>query len=355
MATISFPQLTDEEFSQMAEQIIHENHLTIPTEMDLCMEDFLKIVLETFSQFFDEFPDEGYMPLIGFTDAGESIQNQSRVQAVRDEQGVPFLYVQVFQDNGAWIFSGHLDFDHFLGYFAGTALQFLTSAKRSQAEMSDDEFKKLLIGYTLQIMDMAMRRLPKWIELMVGSFETKMGLIWSKYLYKEIREEHSFRGVDFPTIDFNLFRQRFVRETVTKIRDFMNDDNGFERHLLKLKKKNLAVIYKTTYDHWESMHSLQLKGMNWRRYVQSGDMTDITDDLVEEFERDVAIGDIAIEHAARRVELLNTIRLASKTLELRSRGIKCSGYSRSKLFQFKREGEELLREEQSSAKTAGVD
>jgi hypothetical protein len=41
-------------------------------------------------------------------------------------------------------------------------------------------------------------------------------------------------------------REQHLRETVPKIRDFMNDDDGFQRHLVELKQKlqPASFVYK---------------------------------------------------------------------------------------------------------------
>jgi hypothetical protein len=344
---------SDEELQQAIREFEEENIIVFPEILGLDKLAFARILVDAMAKFFGDFPAEGYYPLCTFTDKGIEIQNASTITLMEDDSGEPFLNVKVFRDDGSLMFNGYVNIDRYLVYFLNISLQYLVSAKERDELMADEKFKENLVDTTYSVMCMAMRRMPKWIEIMLDSFENKIELIWAKQLYEEIKDDYSSSGLDFPKIDLNISRQKSIRAVEARIREFLQDDTGIDRHLLNIKKRNLATTFRNTYSHWDCMQKLQLDGKEWRRYIQAGDMSDVTEDLIEEFVSGKQIGDIAIEHAARRAELHNNVNLIKRNQELRSNGVKCSGYSRSKLFEFKREGEALIKEDevQSSAKT----
>lgn len=354
---MNFPIPTDEELLQFLCEVEENHKLFIPEVLEIDKLEFARILVGALVKFWKEYPAEGYRPLPTFTDKGIEIQNPSTITLLEDEKGEPFLNVKAFRDDGNWIFNGYVNVDSFLGYFVGISLGYLFSAKKSGEMVTDESFKDKLFDTTLYVMAMAMRRMPRWIEIMIDSFENKIELIWAKQLYDGIKEDYSLSGLVFPKFDFNAARQKSIRAVESKIREFLQDDTGFDKCLLNLKKQTLAMQFRNVYSHWESMQNLQLHGKEWRRYIQAGDMSDVTEDLIEEFISGKQVGDIAIEHAARRADLLNNGNLNRKNQELRSKGIKCSGYSRSKLFGFKREGEAFIKEKeiQSTPETIGVD
>lgn len=344
--------------SELVLELESEQKISFLDDAELTKEEFLLILFKAFKIFIEEFPAEGYRPLSTFTDKGVEIQNSSTINLVEDDTGFPFLNVKVFRDDNSWVFNGYVNFERILGYFFRGSINFISSARKSGREMTDDEFKQSLINVTLNILSMAMIRMPKWIELMIDSFESKIDLIWGKQVFEEIKDDNSLRGITFPTIKISRHREKSIRAIESKIREFLQDNTGFERYLLNIQKKTLALAYKDTYSHWESMQSLQLAGKNWRRYVRAYEMSNITDDLIEDFISDKKIADIALEHAARQANILNNERLSARNLQLRSQGIKCSGYSRSKLFEFKKEGEKFIEMDkaaESSIKTNSLD
>ena len=121
------------------------------------------------AKFFGSFPTEGYQPLPTFTDKGIEFQNASTITLMEDDREEPFLYVKVFRDDGSWMFNGYVNIDRYLGYFLNISLQYLVSAKESDELVADEKFKEDLVDTTYSVMCMAMRRMPKWIEIMLST------------------------------------------------------------------------------------------------------------------------------------------------------------------------------------------
>jgi hypothetical protein len=254
-----------------------------------------------------------------------------------------------YRDDETWIFSGFFELSVITGVFFATAYQFASAMRKNDESISDDHFKEYLVTNTLNVLRMAMLRLPKWIELMSNSFQSQMELIWAKKVFEDIKSENKMIGVEIPNVDITAFRERSIRNVTSRMREFLQDETGIDDYILRLKKEKFVYIYRIVQPHWDSMQKFQLAGKNWRRYVRADDMSDISDDLIEDFINDVKVNDIALEHAARRAELHNVGKLTKKNQMLREKGIKCSGYSRSKLFQFKKEGEEIIEAKKSQS------
>lgn len=332
----------EEDLTELILELEREYGKALPEDLEISKEKLMLNVFKAIKRLFDEFPTEGYRPLTTYKEKGQEFQNQSSVYAVEGDDGYPYLNVRVFRDDGTWAFNGYVNIDKFTGYFAGISYNYLINFKRTDSSITQEKFEEYLVNIIVNVLRISIRRLPKWIELMIDSFESKIELIWGKYLYEDIKQENSLKGLQTPQIDLNAYRQRSIRSVESKIREFIQDDTGFDVYLLSRKKQNLALHYKNTYSHWKNIEDLQTKGSNWRRYVRAEDMSDITDDLIEDFEGGKQISDLALEQAARRAEIYNTGKLTKKNQKLRESGIMCSGYSRSKLFIFKGEGEKLL-------------
>lgn len=205
-------------------------------------------------------------------------------------------------------------------------------------------------------MKRAIRRLPNYLELISNLFPELIKTIWVKMAYEAIEETNIFDRNEIPNISLNILKQNVIRKMESEIRNFLQDDTGFDAYILREKKKKFASHYDDIFQHWKEMQRLQIEGKNWRRYIKAGDMSDISDDLIEDFEKGKDMNIIALEHAARRAQLLNTLKLSTENKIKREQGIMCSGYTRSVLYQFKKEGEELLNgENQSGAKTSATD
>jgi hypothetical protein len=116
------------------------------------------------------------------------------------------------------------------------------------------------------------------------------------------------------------------------------------------RKLRLAEDYEAIYMHWK-----RLLGMvgheDWLEYTKPKKFADTPDDLLaklpdidrrDEETTKSRLSGFAVEHAARRAGLIKKHGVDPSILKKRRNGIKATGYSASHLFQYLKEGRELL-------------
>jgi hypothetical protein len=91
------------------------------------------------------------------------------------------------------------------------------------------------------------------------------------------------------------------------------------------------------------------EGDEWKEYAKAGSFHDTPDDLLaklgnidrrDDKTSESRVSGLALEHAARRVSLIKK-RVSESVLGRRKKGIKVTGYSHAKLFEFLKHGREL--------------
>lgn len=297
-----------------------------------------------------EFPLEEYKPIeeyLGYNpyyQLDPNILRQLNIPSVMlasDEGGVPILYLRMFRKDGQWLGEAECNLLNMLGFFAGKTLGLLTQLKQAGFNITDEEAREFAIRKTANLLKSAFAKLTDRIEITVDSFMEEVWLNWTEIWYEQHAELNSLQGFKMRRGTFKKQREALLKKHEGDLRSLWANDSS-EKHF-HLKKELLALYYEQTYEHWKEMERIQAGGRNWRRYVNAGDMADVTEDLIEAFERGTNISGLALEHAARRAELYNVFEVKQRRLEKRKAGIKDSGYSRSRLFELKREGEELLK------------
>jgi hypothetical protein len=311
----------------------------------------LKIAVEEFP-LEDYKPVEeylGYNPYYQLDPATHQQLNIPSVMLTSDEGGVPILYLRMFRKDGQWLGEARCDLLSVVGFFAGKTLALLTQLREAGFNITDEEAREFAIRKTATLLKSAFAKLKDRIELTVDSFMEEVWFNWAEIWYEQQAEINSLQGGAMKRVTFKRQREALLKKHEDDLHTFWADDSS--EKLSNLKKELLALHYEQTYEHWKEMQRMQTAGRNWRRYVRADDMSDVTDDLIEAFERGTDISGLALEHAARRAELYNVFDVREKRLEKRKAGIKDSGYSRSRLFKLKSEGEELLNKRLSESAT----
>ncbi len=348
-------ELPDKE--TLAKIFAGEEILDIPGGADIV--EVIDMAMEALKIAIEEFPLEDYKPIeayIGNTPYyhfhRNSIQqmNIPSLMLMKDEEGLPFLFLRMFKKDGGWLGEAKCDLMGPAVYFVGETLSILIGFKDTGGAITDEDAREFVIRKSANVLKSALTNLQDRIEITIKSYLQEVFCDWAELWYEYHAESNSLLGFQPKRFSFAKHKETILKQHEEEIRAMWADDSSKE--LLDLKKKILFLKYKVTLEHWKEMERLQLKGKNWRRYVRADDMSDITDDLIEDFERGANISGIAIEHAARRTGLYNVFDVKEKRLKKRKMGIKDSGYSRSRLFTLKSEGEKLYEENKNSQSTA---
>lgn len=333
---------------------IHESCQTLDL-IDMCVQ-AMQIVVE-------EYPLEEYKPLEEYIGYGSDIPyyqldpelikqlNIPSAMLTSDETGFPLLFLRIFTKEGDLLTEARSNLFYSAGFFARKALAVIDGYRKAGGVITDEEFREFIIRKTANMLKSALSKLSERIEITMNSFLEEVAYDWTKLWYEYAAETNSLQGFKPPRIPFAKERERLLKKHEDDIRAMWPDDSG--NTLSNLKKMRLVYEYKRTYEHWKDIERLQMEKKNWHRYVRAGDMEDITDDLIEDFERDIDISLLALEHAARRVELYNIYDVSETSLRKRAQGVKVSGYSRANLFKLKREGEKLITEELEKRQSKG--
>lgn len=328
------------------------------------MVELLDMIVQALKLAIDESSLEEYKPLEAYIGYGEDVPyyhidpellkelNVPRVMITSDETGVPLLVLRIITKDGWWIGEVVCSVSNAAGFFAGKALALVNEFKAGGASITDEDRRSFIIRKTANMLKSAFTRANARIETMVNSFLEEVFWDWTELWYEYHAEYNSLNGYKMKRLHFKKQLSIVLETHRNEIQTFWNDDS--QKTLLDWKKMRLALEYEKTYDHWKEIERLQAEGKNWRRYVKADDMSDISDDLIDDFVNKDDISGLALEHAARRAELFNIYEVSDKNLEKRKLGIMVSGYSRASLFNYKREGEKLLAEERSKLQSNEV-
>ncbi len=256
--------------------------------------------------------------------------------------GSCFITIGIAADDGTNIGEIKYDLTPLTKIIAKKALVIANHLRKTGRKMWKKELTAFLIEQTSNMLIVVLWNLTKRIETAHSSFLNEAVLNSTESWYDYNAELNSLDGIKMNPLSFSKEKKSLFKAHQNEISLIWADND--KKIILNNKKMLLAYHFKRVHEHWQDMEKKQLNGKEWRRYVKAGDMSNITDDLIEEFERGVSSGDIAIEHAARLAEFYNTYRVNDKNLKKRAQKVRTSGFSRSYLYKRKTEGEKLLKE-----------
>lgn len=143
------------------------------------------------------------------------------------------------------------------------------------------------------------------------------------------------------------------KSIVKKVRQ--NIINGYKKDITNVwerERKNFdnyrnlkfAEEYEKLYKHWDTISLLYRSNKDFLGYAKMEGFQDTPDDLLDELKgshhRGMSLK--ALEHAARRVGLMNLENQDESILEKRKNGIKASGFSETALYKHLEEGEKMV-------------
>jgi len=308
----------------------------------------LKIAIEEFPlYFFDPVTDPIRHRPFTVLDPGESEEKEApHVMLTLSEGGLPLLFIRAFKKDGDWICDTKCNLIGMSLHFACAAEGLLGKVEQSDSE-SRSSWRTLVARRTADMLQSAFRRLEAQTQITTTSFLKETVWKCAELCFYLEAQSFGLHGVVIKRVNFQKLEQERLKEHHEAIQTIWKDASP--EKLLDQKKQLLALYYEQTLAHWKEMERMQSEGKDWRQYVKA--VPGVTDHLVETFEKDLKISHLAIEHAAQRAELYNIFEAKPKAVEERKGGNRISGYGRSRLFQFKKEGWELLRQKGVSGPT----
>lgn len=342
---------------EIAELFRDTQNRQLPAEMDFIA--MMAMGIQGLRIAIEEFPLDKYKSmeeLLGYHPdypLDPIILQEKKVPSVSltcDEEGLPLLHLRVFTKDGDWLAEATCDLMNATGYFAGHAHTIVRELMKSGTVVTDEDFEIFIIRKTANMLKDAFAKLKDRIEITVQSFLQEISWNYLELFYEHHARFNSLQGLAMKRLHFEKHKEALLRKHEDDIRAIYADDSS--ETLFDLRKELLALTYEKTLEHWKEIERMQVEGKNWRRYVRAGDMSDITNDLIEDFEKGTDISGLALEHAARRAELHNIFCIKEKTLQKRKLGIMASGYSRSRLFQLKMEGKKLVEKRENCSQSS---
>lgn len=192
--------------------------------------------------------------------------------------------------------------------------------------------------------------------IMIDNFYSRGELMMDSFTSEVIAQWQNQRNQSF------LLYQAEVGNPVAPNKDTLLDQivKDYSRKVMRLwkyqgqtpdnwRKVRLAEEYERIYGHWKRLSKMVGEGEEWKEYAKAGSYHDTPDDLLaklgsidrrDDKTSESKVSELAIEHSARRVSLIKK-RVNESILGKRKKGIKVTGYSHAKLFEFLKRGRDL--------------
>jgi hypothetical protein len=165
---------------------------------------------------------------------------------------------------------------------------------------------------------------------------------WYRQEAESYRQYFARKGTVVPSNESEIKRVRGVlnREYVKEVENiWSNERKRFENY----QKFRFAEEYDRLRGHWDTLSLLYRSKKDWQGYAHRPGFEDTPNDLLEEMKgshhRGMSLK--ALEHAARKVELINMDCKDPNILEKRKNGIHASGFADTTLYKYLEEGRKV--------------
>jgi hypothetical protein len=166
---------------------------------------------------------------------------------------------------------------------------------------------------------------------------------WYRQENESYREYCARQGEFVPSNEPTVkkVRQNIIKEYSNEVKNIWE---GEKKRFDNYQKIKLAEEYEKLKRHWDTISFLFRGKKDWLGYAKMDGFEDTPDDLLDEMKgshhRGMSLK--ALEHAARRVSLLNIDTDEKEILEKRKSCIKASGFSETTLYKYCDEGTKII-------------
>lgn len=287
---------------------------------------------------------EKYIALTDEQKMAEMLKPRITFFFVDKAQKIPALFFRFIGSEFTTIEAFFYPFDavhYFLNHARQSALRFSTS------ENTKEQIEEAAFGYAVDMFSIMIDNFYRRAELMMDSFTDEVVAQWMHQVQQNFAQHNAEQGFSI-AMPKNHLTPKFIKNYAKDIVDLWKyQGQSYD----SWRKAELVREYDLLLKHWRLFSQQSRTNEDWREYVKAGKFKDTPDDLLDKFENTdraddaavtIRISEFAIEHAARRVGLLKKKSVDKSVLEKRKQGIRVSGYSSKILFDFLKEGREII-------------
>lgn len=166
---------------------------------------------------------------------------------------------------------------------------------------------------------------------------------WYRQENESYREDCARQGEFIPSNEplVKKSRQNIIKEYGNEIKSIWE---GEKKRFENYQKVKFTEEYEKLKNHWDTISFLYRGKKDWLGYAKMDGFQDTPDDLLEEMKgshhRGMSLK--ALEHAARKVGLINLDSIDEQILEKRKNGIHASGFSEPTLYKYLENGKKII-------------
>jgi hypothetical protein len=172
--------------------------------------------------------------------------------------------------------------------------------------LSTDEIEKFSFNKAVDMLCLMLRNIHPRIFKTMQSITEETINEWYRQENENYREWESRQGNYVPSVENNVKRVRsnIINEYANEVKTVWDSE---KRRIENYQKFRLAEEYEKLIKHWETISLLYRNRKDYLGYAKMPNFEDTPDDLLEELQgshhRGISLK--ALEHAARRVRLIN--------------------------------------------------
>jgi len=260
-----------------------------------------------------------------------------------EKKTIPFLFFRFVGDESPVVEAFFYPYEAILGFLSEAR------ARAHLMKLEGAEIEKFAFSSSIEMSIIMIDSFYQRAELMMDSFTMEVIAEWRRQKRQNTVHYHAERGNIL-----NLQKETGLENAV----------QGYAKNVLRLwkyqgqtyenwQKIRLAEEYDEggIYKHWKRLSKLVSEDEDWQEYAKAGKFGDTPDDLLDKLKdldrrnkvtTEHRVSELAIEHAARRATLIKKTSVSNSILERRKKGVKVTGYSSGQLFEYLKEGRNLV-------------
>lgn len=209
--------------------------------------------------------------------------------------------------------------------------------------LTHEEIEDMAFNRSVDMFLIMMRNLYPRVLATMRSITDETINEWYRQENEYYREYCSRQGIVIPNNESNVkkVRQNIIKEHGNEVKNIWE---GEKKRFENYQKMRFAEEYEKLYPHWDTISLLYRSKKDFLGYAKREGFEDTPDDLLEELKgshhRGVSLK--ALEHAARRINLINSDCIDEEILEKRRKGIKASGFSETTFHKYNDEGKKII-------------
>jgi len=224
---------------------------------------------------------------------------------------------------------------------------FLETARRyfrdPGANLTEEEIEKYSFDKSVDMLCIMLRNVYPRVMATMQTITEETINEWYRQEFERLREYNARQGIFMSDMapQVKKVRQGILQDYKKEVGNvWRGEKQRFEGY----QKMRLAEEYEKLYKHWDTISFLYRSKKEWTEYATmpgyEDTPVDLLDDLKGSHHRGMSLK--ALEHAARRVGMINLDCIDTEVLEKRKAGNQASGYSETALYKYLDDGKKIL-------------